>query len=250
MNNIDYKIYCTYHDKKLIDEYQLKETNNFKLFYTKDNLDGYSLNHLQLYLNEYVTMYYIWKNNIKSDIVGFCHYRRVFDNINFERINNDETQAYEIFLTPAHNVFHDFNYVGLGYFFDSILDYINKNYYDYYFNFLEIIFNPNERFKRKLVRESFICKWEIFNQLMKFINNYLEYLFNESLEKITLNEIDKISNDFNSLQWNHRLLFIQYYKIDNIDGFFGYPRNIAFLIEYLIEIFFLLFYENKYFVDN
>ena len=30
MNNIEYKIYCTYHDKKLIDEYQLKETNSGK----------------------------------------------------------------------------------------------------------------------------------------------------------------------------------------------------------------------------
>ena len=32
---IDYKIWCTYHDKNLIDKYDLKETENFKLYYTK-----------------------------------------------------------------------------------------------------------------------------------------------------------------------------------------------------------------------
>ena len=65
---MDYMIWCTYHDKKLIDEYQLKETSNFKLFYTKDNLDGYSLNYVQKYLCEWVTQYYVWKNNLKENM--------------------------------------------------------------------------------------------------------------------------------------------------------------------------------------
>ena len=44
---IDYKIWCTYHEERLKEEYNLKETNNFKLFYTKANLKGYSINFAQ-----------------------------------------------------------------------------------------------------------------------------------------------------------------------------------------------------------
>ena len=87
---IDYKIWCTYHDKNLIDKYDLKETENFKLYYTKGELKNeISLNYIQEFLNEWVTQYYVWKNNIKSDIVGFCHYRRnILPYINEDILNH------------------------------------------------------------------------------------------------------------------------------------------------------------------
>ena len=84
-------IWCSYHDNNLINEYKLNElnTNIYKLY----NTTLFEQHNLNKYFSEFTTMYNVWKNNIKSDVIGFCHYRRYFDlsTINFEDIyNNNE----------------------------------------------------------------------------------------------------------------------------------------------------------------
>ena len=271
MNNIEYKIYCTYHDKKLIDEYQLKETSNFKLFYTKDNLDGYSLNYVQKYLCEWVTQYYVWKNNLKEDIIGFCHYRRNIMNA----INNDLLEhvinysQYKTFMPIPinqlikNNYSYDFNncsilldykLFGLELHYDLILDYVKENYPSY------IVKRTNEVLNSSSVSQNFcelyICKWDVFNNLMVFVDGYIKYLFvklcnlqKKELYNYTYDEYDQLSFYLNNENYNKRTKFIDELKAQNIVieniQFAGYPRCLAFIIESIIGLYFNIFMNNN-----
>lgn len=247
------KIWCSYHNDNLIQEYKLDElSNDYELFNTNNlHISNENINHLNKYLNEYCTLYYVWKNNIKSDIIGFCHYRRKFNVIDFNRINNNEIQAYEIYETPAYNMFEDINYLGLGLYFDTILNYIKENYIEYYFDTINLFFDSNVCNRKKLIRESFICNWNIFNDLMIFVNNFLKLqIFKKDITDLSINDIDNISLLLNEYQWNLREEFLSYKKHSNYTGdFLGYHRNIAFLIEYLIVLYFLIFHKNNYFTE-
>ena len=88
--NKDITIWQVYHDKSF--EKDLKENvlPYYKSFYTQENLEGDSINDMQRFINEFVCQYYVYKNNIKSDIVGFCQYWKYFegdvDKIDFNKL--------------------------------------------------------------------------------------------------------------------------------------------------------------------
>lgn len=73
------KIWLTYHDDKLIQEYGLKETDTIHLFKGNDmSVKGENINHLNKFYSELTTMYYVWRNRQYSPYIGFSHYRRMF----------------------------------------------------------------------------------------------------------------------------------------------------------------------------
>lgn len=75
----DIKIWLTYHDDKLIKQYKLKETFQLRFFKANDvEMAGDNINCLNRFYSEICTLYYIWKNDMRSQYVGFCHYRRTF----------------------------------------------------------------------------------------------------------------------------------------------------------------------------
>ena len=77
MNINQIQMWCTYHNPQILIDYNLQETENFKLFNTDDfTLKEDNINYLHDYLGELTTYYYVWKNQLKSDYVGFCQYRR------------------------------------------------------------------------------------------------------------------------------------------------------------------------------
>jgi len=267
---IDYKIWCTYHDKKLIEEYNLRELNNFKLFYTKENFENnvISLNYVQEFLNEWVTQYYVWKNNIKSDLVGFCHYRRnIYQYINDDLLNHVYNYSqYKTFITAPVNIvikgnylydcndysiLMDYKFFGLELHYDLILNYIKENYSSYIYERTIKVFNSV--YSRQNYGEIYICKWNIFCELMKFIDEYIKYLFNKlcnlpikELYEYTYEEYDNLSHYLNNENFRLRKEYIdKIFNLNTVDTskfqFAGYPRSIAFMIEYIIGIFWNIF---------
>ena len=77
-------------DQKI--DYNLTETNKIKLFNTNDlNMKGdYQINYLNKYLGELVMMYYIWKNNLKSDYILISQYRKDISHINFDMLSENK----------------------------------------------------------------------------------------------------------------------------------------------------------------
>jgi len=72
----DYRIWVTYHRDELVSQYGLLDDDHHKLFASHKDIEGKNINHLNPVYSEMVTMWYVWKNNIKSEYIGFEHYRR------------------------------------------------------------------------------------------------------------------------------------------------------------------------------
>lgn len=75
----DFQMWITYHHDEQIQQYSLREDEHTRLFKGNDlQVGGDNINHLNAFYSEVVTLYWVWKNNAKSRLVGFSHYRRTF----------------------------------------------------------------------------------------------------------------------------------------------------------------------------
>ena len=96
MLNNDLIIWCTCHNKNIAKEYNLYNSKHFKMYNNYiENLNEYNINNLHDYLREICTYYYVWKNQIKSDYVGFCQYSKHFSHIDYNILNNFGFYSYE-----------------------------------------------------------------------------------------------------------------------------------------------------------
>lgn len=74
----DLNIWITYHDESQIKDYSLKNDETYKLFKANDNtVKGHNINDLNKFYSEICTIYWVYKNQIKSKYIGFSHYRRM-----------------------------------------------------------------------------------------------------------------------------------------------------------------------------
>lgn len=168
----NYIIYCVYHNEDLVQEYNLVESEHYKLYYTKNN-DSNSLNHLQDYFCEFVAMFYVYKNNLQYNYnhIGFEHYRRKWI--------SDTIQYYN------GNIYGVFPYGGnLGYFlqqrfggflFNDMIEYVKQNYTEdsriYKIFVTELYTNYNW-----LSNSIYMCKVEYFNEIIGFLYNFTMYV--------------------------------------------------------------------------
>ena len=88
------KIWISYHKDEEIEQYGLKEDATHILFPTHKKAEKRNINHLNPVYSEMVTMWYVWKNNLKSKYVGFEHYRRHFEVSRYPR--KGECQIYRV----------------------------------------------------------------------------------------------------------------------------------------------------------
>lgn len=87
-------IWTTYHQDGQVEAYGLAEDATHRLFATHKDVSGKNINRLNPVYSELVTLWYVWKNNLRSNFVGFNHYRRRF---NVRRLpNSGECQVYRI----------------------------------------------------------------------------------------------------------------------------------------------------------
>ena len=168
-----YTLWCTYHNESIPKEYNLYKTNNYKLF--NDNnlaLKKDNINYLHDYIAELVTYYYIWKNNLKSDIIGFEVYSKHFSNIDYNMLN-----TYGFFPFSG------------GYFlnaWDEVKDHMER------YNHLHFIFIQYMKYKYDIDLLDFYNKrknalmffhnmyfftWDTFCDICDFIFGFLNYIF-------------------------------------------------------------------------
>lgn len=161
------------------DEYNIISFNNSLTY------NGICINELNYFYGELCTMYYVWKNNLKSDIVGFDQYRRQFSYIDFNKINNNKIQVYNYFNIQNNIINGEYN--SLGCFLYSFLLYLK---YNTQYDINNLIFNSNYILNNFNI---FICKWDIFDKLCKIIFGYLEYILPNN-QWLNINSIQEYIN--------------------------------------------------------
>lgn len=181
------RIWCTYHDKQQLIDYNLYDTDILKLFYTNNlSLNCDNINILNNCLCELVTYYYVWKNQLKTDYIGFCHYRRHFNDIHYEYIDDEHVQVYE-----NNNSLENLNitlYTFGDCLFEKHLVKSNSEYlvYSLYKKYVSEKYNYNDiesynnylNFYGISCRISFIMTYKIFEKFCDHIFGFLDYLGN------------------------------------------------------------------------
>ena len=179
------------------DEYNIISYNNDKTY------DGICINELNRYYGELCTMYYVWKNNLKSDIVGFDQYRRQWHDINFENINKDKIQVYSYWIDDILPV-SKLEYDDLGGFLYSLILYI-KYYYPEYSDKLNYLL-----FKHNLIKNHiniFVCKWDIFEKICNIVFGFLDHIMPNN-------------------QWQNKEVIENYYTFNyNLHKHFGFNNK-------------------------
>ena len=147
-------IWLTYHNDKQIQEYKLKDTENIRLFKGNDtSVEGDNINHLNRFYSELTTMYYVWKNRIESRQIGFCHYRRPFNNV-FEV---DEGQCQVLSINHGSPIFQHYKFA--------------HNYQDMY----DIVDVLNKLYGDKNPYSQYLLKGNVFIPCCCFIMNYSDF---------------------------------------------------------------------------
>lgn len=174
IDNTTYSIYCVYHDKNFIKDYKLNKIDKdlYTLYYTKDNHKN-SLDIIQQYICEFTAQYYVLKNNIKSDYVGFCHYRRVF-NMDINTFMKTNANAAGFYVGESN--WSDFELYRFENFLkDDLIEYIKLNYKKQDRIYKYFITNKKD-FVKYYVNEIYLCKWEYFEEIVGFISGFIEYI--------------------------------------------------------------------------
>ena len=178
---VDFINWKSYFKNEQISEYNLKNTNNIKLYNTSDiTMPGeYQINNMHTYLGELVMMYYIWKHNLKSKYICISQYRKDFYNIHFNKLNENKIQLWSYWKTdpfiPINELFNDHDHIDPdNYLKNKFIQYLDKQTV-YGLEKINKIKNFNQISKMSCL--VFVMKWEIFCELCEFIFGYLDYIF-------------------------------------------------------------------------
>ena len=146
------------------DEYNITIYDNDKMY------NGICINNLNRYYGELCTMYYVWKNNLKSDIVGFDQYAKHWQEINYNNINDNQIQTWMHFEEDSKII----QCPELRSFIYEFILYIKFNFPEYKDDIDNLLFNYDKTIKDHI--NIFICKWEIFEKICNIIFGYLEHI--------------------------------------------------------------------------
>ena len=258
----DYTIWTIYHGSAIPKQFNLFETNNNKLFNSANvGYDGLCLNNLNRFICESCGILYPYMNNLKSEIIGFEHYRRKYDTINFEKIKSGWTQCWKTIHLSSdwkrHNLnFDDIEYKGLANYFAHWYAMDNGCYEDtimFLNEYYPEMLDTAKEFKDLYVCTLFITEWDKYEHIARFILDYINFInikydlkYNE--KKWYLHVYEKTILNYNlykdkqsrcvkeGIYWN-----MQYNQ--GFDGYLGTKtsdnlwRIYAYYIEYLVSLY-------------
>lgn len=235
MSENSVKIYQVYHDLSITKKLKERKLPHYKLFYTKQYFEYDNINHVQEYLNEFVCQYYVYKKNIKSDIVGFCQYGKYFSN-NESFQYGYETHVFNEKILSVRDLSN--KVIGLSYYFNNDIINNKDNFYNLLLKYISHKY-PNkvdktlDFFKNistdKMIRfESYICKWEDFCKYMEFILGLFSYYGIDLNQNISDKQIENKLDFF----------IIDCYKDC---GWYSRKRYLAFFIELVCAVYWEIF---------
>lgn len=233
----DLIIYCTYHKKSQFEEFGLNNLPNYIVAFNAadKSIIGKNINNLNKYLNEICTIYYAWKNETNHKYIGFCHYRRFYDNIDLNLCTENSAYCYGIDKLKDKTTEEHFKYLWKLQ-NKNIVDILYKyllslNIFDqtYLHNFLYI--DHNILFPYKL---SYIFRKDLFVKFCEISFGFLNYLYpNYDEDNITF--IKNIFNDH-----DHMLSYTYRYMAFILEIAFGL------ILSLLTNNLHLEKYNNKY----
>lgn len=159
MKNVN--IWVTYHKDDQLEQYPLPEEEMYHWFKgNKLNVTGENINHLNAFYSEIVTLYWVWKNKVKSSVVGFCHYRRRFPKI----LDVKDGECQVLAMNRNTDVFAHYKFA--------------HNYHDLYkvIDILNDLYGKDNKYSQYLLHGKtfipfccFLMNWADFEKLADFL---------------------------------------------------------------------------------
>lgn len=158
----DYTVWVSYHKKEMVEQYNLREDEHHKLFYTNSIPKENNINIMNPVYSEMVTMWYVWKNNIKSEYVGFEHYRRHLDIQKLPK--SGQCQVFMVADFVNQTIYEQYATYHCSKDMDLIIDILNEKYGEGN-KYVDHIMNS----KIFIANCTFFMKWEDFTKLCEFM---------------------------------------------------------------------------------
>lgn len=228
----------------------------YNKFITNEQYSGDCINELNRIFSEYVCQYYIWKNQIKSQLIGFCHYRRIIKQIQFRR-GIQYFKSWNLKKEDVQDLAENYEYPYFQYYGRqwNCPQFINDDVNDFLLNHQTTI--PKDKILKILkvdpevdfiAQELYFTTWTIFEQLMEFLDSYIKFIsnkYNLKTSKDWKNHVfNKIIKYYRAIENPTNFLFDSkenYMNIYNKDGGFSTKCNCwraySYIIEHLISIF-------------
>lgn len=174
-------IYCVYHDENMVKDNNLTNLNSdyYRLYYTKKGHKN-SLDSIQQYICEFTAQYCVLKNNVKNDYVGFCQYHRHLD-CDLEKIIDKDIPVFGLRLTEAFNKKFDilpnwdlFEERFVGFLTEDFKEFIKSKYTETDLPY-QIFITESNKPVNHIINEIYIAKWEVFEEVVGFISDFLDY---------------------------------------------------------------------------
>jgi hypothetical protein len=171
----DWKAYVIYCNDEQKNEFNIKESEHVQLINIFEDLPLKNINHINHHYSQIISMYYVWKNQLKSDYVCIWDHRRFFTPINFDKLDNDGIQAYfHVYtdMTPFDYMIHE----GINeYIIYQFIKFMIEKYNIDHDRIIDLIYNKPWEDRLWLIT-GFNCNWKVFNNICDFTFNFVNYL--------------------------------------------------------------------------
>ena len=251
-------IWKSYHSKEQIKQYNLFENERIFLFNTTNlGYAGKHINQLNRLFCEGVCILYPYFNNLRTEYIGFQHYRRWYnssiEDLKINEINNNKIQVFQdrepyikyenIQYNDIYSHFCFWRQLDCG-FYNDCIEYLKNNFPEYLVEYS----------KRPLFHgfSLFVCNW---NKYVKFCNllwgyfNFIadKYKFDIYSENDWVEFIKEHYLKFNRehhiscmiVPWNCKESYGEWYHDDYINDpeSFKYYRIFSFNVEFFVSMF-------------